>query len=140
MGCNHANHGDGCAHAHAESITELYPSLYPYIHRDAIQGYNESILGASKSVFKPNDQRYSITDYVESLPEDPMLLISIPFTASLKLMGIAIAAFPASNAPSHLKLYVNKPDLDLSSVDAFQPAQEISLARDHEILYYPLRF
>jgi hypothetical protein len=141
MGCGRAAHGDDCAGTHVESISEPYPSLYPYLHIDAIQGLNEREPGTSKHVFKSHDQRDDRSLFVESMRNDPQLILSVPLIGSAKIMGISISGGgPVEHAPSRLRLFVNRTDLDFSNIESAAPTQEISLARDQDPLYYPLRY
>lgn len=139
MACGNASHGDGCDHSSAGA--GLYPSLYACINVNDVHCLNELAVGSCKALFKPHDQRDSRVNPTESQPGDPQLLLHVPFTGALKIMGISLSGGgPVTDAPSHVKLFTNKPELDFSNIDSLVATQEISLARDESVLYYPLRY
>ena len=134
---------EGCNHQHGSNPEDVtpYPSLYPYIFHDNIRTLNERQKDSGKSIFKPYAQCHS-PESVSAL--DTELIIHVPFTESVKIMGMSIAAGPPLECiPQSMALYVNKPELDFASLEqnhpSLQPAQTFSLAPSLEITYYPLK-
>ena len=131
-GCHH----DGpCEHDEAESV---YPSLYNYIDHDNVQCFNEKVVRSIQSILKPHHTRQDRSTYVESDCDD-QLLVHIPFTGSVKLMSIGLSAGPEEAMPSHLKLFINRPDIDFGNVDTIQPVQEGALPREMGLFQFPTR-
>lgn len=132
----------GCSHGHHELTGCIgndtpYPSLYPYIRHDSIRTLNEKDLDSGKSIFKPYNDRHSELS-VTAL--DTELIIHVPFTEAVKLMGISICAGPPlERIPQKMALFVNREELDFATIQDVLPAQEIALAAELELVYYPLK-
>jgi thioredoxin len=66
------------------------------------------------------------SSYLES-DSDPQLLIYLPFSQPVKIHSLCFQAPSNGKAPSTVKLYVNNPHMDFSSVDSTEATQEITL-------------
>ena len=65
--------------------------------------------------------------YLES-DVDPELLISLPFTETVKLKAIQFfSGVSPAQAPKSVKLYINHLSLDFSDTESLTPAQELEL-------------
>lgn len=76
-------------------------------------------------VFKPWEHRFDETA-LESDADDQIILF-VPFTSSVRLKSIALLGPPDNHAPAHLKVFVNRTDIDFDSVESAVPTQEWEL-------------
>ena len=58
------------------------------------------------------------------------MIVHIPFIASVKLKAVILRSLPVAESPSMVKVYVNRDDVDFTSVDTTMPTQEWALVRD----------
>ncbi len=143
-GCSgECSFGESHSHDHGEAggdtSSELYPSLFPYIHVDQVTCLNEVEVGSIKKILKPSDRRFDRSDFVESNDGD-QLIIYVPFTGSMKVMSISVAAGgPLDDAPSVMKLFTNRMDVDFGNVERLIPVYEMAMAPTQDIVQYPLR-
>jgi len=140
MGDHH--HGGSCAHEHNEE-PELERgaeySLYQFIDTSGLTCFNEKIPGSAVKIFKTWDQRLDRTKFVES-DTDEQLIFHIPFTASIKLKAINVIGGTNGTSPAKLKAWINREDIDFSSVDDVAPTQEWELAENQTgEIEYPTR-
>ncbi|KAG0241261.1 hypothetical protein BGW41_006115 [Actinomortierella wolfii] len=129
---DHHHHGhDGHDHSHDRSPDEglVHESLFSKIDRDNVVCLNESEPGQGKSILKPWTDRMDDSKVLES-DADEQLILFIPFTASVKLKSISIRYEPGETAPSKLKVFTNREDVDFDSADSIQPIQEFELVED----------
>jgi len=66
---------------------------------------------------------------------DEQLIIHIPFTGAIKLKSIIILGGNGGQAPSKLKIFTNRDDIDFSNVSDISPVQEWDLVEAGEIEY-----
>ncbi|KAJ2237434.1 hypothetical protein H4R99_005413 [Coemansia sp. RSA 1722] len=135
------SHGHGHDHSHdAAADTGFSDSLFSKVNIDLVRCLNESTPDAIKQVFKPYHQRLDTTQFVSSDPDDPELLVYVPFTAMIKLKSIFIWGGSSDSAPNHVRVFANRDDLDFESVGDAAPTQEWALARGaREPVEYPVR-
>jgi len=104
-------------------------SLYKYIDNRQLRCMNESVPGAIAKVFKTWDQRLDKTMFVES-DADEELLVTIPFTGSVKLKSFCVIGGTGGTSPSKVKLFINRDDIDFGNVQEMKPLQTIDLAEN----------
>ncbi|KAH7622446.1 putative PITH domain-containing protein 1 [Nannochloris sp. 'desiccata'] len=94
----------------------------------AVRCLNEAEDGSCRHIFKPWDQRLS-TDGPSLLSDDddPELLLHVPFTGSVKLQALTVIGGPNGSSPAKLKVFINRDDLDFSTVTELAPVQEWDL-------------
>jgi hypothetical protein len=117
-------------------------SLLGFIMLDSVRGLNEHASGMTRKVLKPAHCRHDQSIFVENEGDDAQLIIHIPFTCCVKITSIALACGPYPEAPSSIKAFVNKEDIDFSNVDTIKPIQEWSIApeyADGRVISYPTR-
>ncbi|KAJ2538588.1 hypothetical protein EV175_006450, partial [Coemansia sp. RSA 1933] len=119
------SHGD---HSHdADADTGLADSLHQQLNIDETWCLNEQTPDSIKTVFKPWPDRLDTTFSVTS-DADEELLVFVPFTAMVKLRSIYIWGGPTrQSAPSHVKVFANRDDLDFDTVGQCTPTQEWDL-------------
>ncbi|KAJ3414129.1 hypothetical protein HDV05_007073 [Chytridiales sp. JEL 0842] len=106
-------------------------SLYKHIDTDNVRALNEAVDGSGKTIFKPWDQRFETTKYLES-DADAQLIIFIPFTGNVKLKSILLYGDPGDTHPTMMKAYINREDVDFDSVESIQPPDgEWNLLHSH---------
>ncbi|KAJ1875626.1 PITH domain-containing protein 1, partial [Coemansia sp. RSA 486] len=82
----HGHHDHSHDHSHdAAADTGFSDSLFSKVNIDLVRCLNESTPDAIKQVFKPYHRRLDTTQFVSSDPDDPELLVYVPFTAMIKL-------------------------------------------------------
>ncbi|BDA48813.1 PITH domain-containing protein 1 [Coccomyxa sp. Obi] len=119
-----------CAHDHDCEASECGPawSLHEYIDHSNIAALNEARAGSVRSVFRPWAERLDLSQpTLDSNDDDPELLIHVPFNGSVKIKAISIIGGSDGTAPSQLKAYVNRDDLDFSVVADLPPVQQWDL-------------
>jgi len=85
---------------------------------------NESVPDSGKRVFKEVEDALSNTHTVESSC-DGELLFHIPFTSEVHVKAVTIRGSQGQpRAPSRMRLWVNRDDIDFTTVNEIQPAQE----------------
>ncbi|KAI8579370.1 hypothetical protein K450DRAFT_242928 [Umbelopsis ramanniana AG] len=133
-------HDDHCEHEHEDLPGSGEQALlYSRIDRDNIRCLNEAEPDSGKSVVKPWDQRLDNDKFVES-DADEQLLITIPFTGSVKLRSICLRSGHGDYAPSKLKVYTNRDGIDFDDVSDMQPVQEWDLVRgSDDVVEYTTR-
>eukprot|EP01114_Cavostelium_apophysatum_P005472 TRINITY_DN1649_c2_g1_i1.p2 TRINITY_DN1649_c2_g1~~TRINITY_DN1649_c2_g1_i1.p2 ORF type:complete len:184 (-),score=46.26 TRINITY_DN1649_c2_g1_i1:620-1171(-) len=60
---------------------------------------------------------------------DEQLLIVIPFSSAVRISSLIIAG-PEEFAPSHLKLFINKPSFDFDNAESMPAVQDVILKKD----------
>ncbi|KXZ43574.1 hypothetical protein GPECTOR_86g367 [Gonium pectorale] len=112
-------------------------SLYKHVSTDHVRCLNEALPGSCRSVLRPWHTRLQHPDPpLRSNPDEDEqeLLLHIPFDGAVKLKAISvISAGPPGTAPSRMKAFVNRDDLDWAAVAAMPPAQEWELAADGDV-------
>ncbi|PVU94996.1 hypothetical protein BB561_002121 [Smittium simulii] len=121
---NAHNHSHDCeSHAKEPAIQN---SLYEKINKDLVVCYNEAVRDSGKTVFKPSDMRFDMTLKVAS-DADEELLFYIPFTGQVKIKSIWIWGGAGNSAPNHVKLIINRNDVDFDNVNDLELSQEFAL-------------
>ncbi|EGF83993.1 hypothetical protein BATDEDRAFT_85497 [Batrachochytrium dendrobatidis JAM81] len=127
---SHSHGGHNCSDEHdhdhdgpdrGEEVT-----LISQIDLDNVRCLNEAISGSVKKVFRPWDKRFDEGQFVES-DADEQLIIFIPFVSSVKLKSIALLGNNDASAPSCMKVFINREDIDFGSVESTGCQQEWEL-------------
>ncbi|PFH61993.1 hypothetical protein XA68_15535 [Ophiocordyceps unilateralis] len=138
--CHDEHHSHGHGHDHSDDITPaLQSSLYEQIDFDQITTLNEATRDAGKAVVKK-----TWAERMEPEPElasdaDEQLLMTVPFTAQVKLHSVLVRTSLSGAAPRTLHLYVNQPRLDFSGAEELEPTQRLELAQTSEVQEVPVR-
>jgi hypothetical protein len=91
-------------------------------------------------VFRPWPQRtIPLEQPLLSDEDDPELLLHVPFDGQVKLTAICVIGGPEGRAPTKLRVFVNRDDLDFAAVQGMAPTQEWDLQEDNNrgLLEYP---
>ncbi|KAL2913984.1 hypothetical protein HK105_206422 [Polyrhizophydium stewartii] len=126
---HHHHHGGGGhdhGHDHDGPDRGAEFTLYTQIAFDSVRCLNEAVDGSARTVFKPWDQRFDQTKVLAS-DADEQLIVFIPFTGSVKLKSIAVLGFNDLSAPSKMKAFINREDIDFDSVESTGCQQEWEL-------------
>ncbi|KAF9162802.1 hypothetical protein DFQ26_003232 [Actinomortierella ambigua] len=129
---DHDHHGhDGHDHSHDRSPDEdlVHGSLLGKIDRDLVVCLNESAPGQGKAILKPWADKMDDTKVLES-DADEQLILFIPFTASVRIKSISIRYEPGETAPSKVKAFTNREDVDFDTAESMEPTQEFDLVDD----------
>ncbi|WIA37737.1 hypothetical protein OEZ86_014615 [Tetradesmus obliquus] len=133
--------GACCSHDHDCEAADCGPaySLYKHIDQLHIRCLNEDVDGSCKNVFKAWAQRTQATDNpLRSDPDDAELLLHIPFDGAVKLKAICVIGGSGGSAPSKMRAFINRDDLDFASISSMAPLQEWDLQQDNDgSLEYP---
>jgi hypothetical protein len=137
----HAGHGHhDHEHDHSDDITPaLQSSLYEQINFDEIITLNEAARDAGKKVVKK-----TWAERLQAEPElvsdvDEQMLMTVPFTAQVKLHSILLRTSPSDAAPRTLHLFVNRDDLDFSSAEDARPVQTLELSQTSDVQEIPVK-
>lgn len=102
---------------------------------------NEAEEGTCRHVFKPWDRRLS-TDgpTLRSDPDDPELLLHVPFTGAVKLQALTVIGGPDGASPDKLKVFINRDDMDFGMAADLAPVQEWDLVENFNgTMEYPMQ-
>lgn len=93
-------------------------------------------------LFRPWEERADTSVLAESEDsDDPEIIIHVPLTSDVKLKSIAIIGGSGGSAPSQMRVWINRDDIDFSNVGDVEPLQEWSLNDGGlEALEYPTRY
>jgi hypothetical protein len=89
---------------------------------------NEAVSGSVRNLFRTHCTRADKGAYLESFGDDPELLISVPFSCTVRLRAFALSAGAPPACPSRARLFVDQPNLDFEGANAGTPAQELVIA------------
>ncbi|KAL8275909.1 hypothetical protein Esti_000171 [Eimeria stiedai] len=133
-------HGDGCG-CKPEAELGVGEFLLSYINKEGIRGINEQVVGSAKKTIRPYDERLDESQFCRSEEGDAELIIYIPFLSPCKkVTSLIVIGGAEGKAPSKLKLFANREDLDFSNVRDTECIQELELSEDfHGSLEYPLK-
>ncbi|KAI8918840.1 galactose-binding domain-like protein [Entophlyctis helioformis] len=126
------SHGHGHGHGHDHDHDHDGPdrgdefTLYTQVNYDGVRCLNEAADGSARKVFKPWDQRFDTTAFIES-DADEQLILFIPFTGLVKLKSIALLGFNDSSTPATMKAFTNREDVDFDTVESTTAQQEWEL-------------
>lgn len=129
----------GCDHTSCEE-TQL-ESLFAYVDTNRVRCLNERQAGSARLVLRPFEERLNMQQFVESA-EDDELLMFIPFSVAVKIKAIRILGTDDLSSPAHVRLFVNREDLDIGSAHDATCAQEFDLLDDcvrQDEADYPLK-
>ncbi|KAM0272578.1 hypothetical protein ACHAQH_008636 [Verticillium albo-atrum] len=146
MSCSHEHHSHGGDdhhdhdHDHSDDITPaLQHSLYQQINFDEITTLNEAVSDSGRAIVKKTwAERLSVDVELES-DADEQLLMTVPFTAQIKLHSLLLRTSPSSSAPRTLHLFLNRDDLDFSSAEDCPPTQTFELSQTSDVQEIPVR-
>lgn len=103
---------------------------------------NERRKDTGKFCLKPYSKRLDHRQYLLSEEDDPECILHVPFTEGVRLAGICVAAENADTAPRHLKIFVNRDDIDFGLAEDLKADMELKdMHRDvsAEVFYFPPR-
>lgn len=138
---HHDDHGDhDHNHDHSDDVT---PALQTYLYRqvefDKIETLNERTPGSGVAIVKKGwDKRMDPEPELES-DADEQLLMYIPFTGQVKLHSILLRTSATASAPSTLKLFLNRDDLDFATATDLPPTQTLALSQTSQLQDIPLK-
>lgn len=134
------DHSHDHEHDHSEDIMPaLQNHIYSQIDFGAITTLNESEPRSGAAIVQKTwTQRLDPEPELKS-DADEQLLMTIPFTAQIRLHSLLIRTSTTSSAPMTLKLHVNRSDLDFSFATDLPPTQTLSLAQSNEVQEIPVK-
>jgi PITH domain len=121
--CNGHSHD----HEHGE---DLGLSLRQYIDLTGVSCLNEEVQGSGLAILKLHEDRLTDTPSLQSTEGDPELLLHIPFTEAVTIQSITIRNASTSTetaSPRHIKLFVDRDDLDFETARELRPQQQLEL-------------
>ncbi|KAJ2796905.1 hypothetical protein H4R21_004531 [Coemansia helicoidea] len=146
FGHSHDGHGHGHGHSHghdhshdAEPDTGPQDSLFGQVLVDEAWCLNEQTPGSVCGVLKPWDRRLDTACRIVS-DADEELLVYVPFNAMVKLKSVLIWGGSGQEAPSRVRAFANRDDLDFDNVGDTVPSQEWPLVDGAtQPVEYPVR-
>lgn len=138
---------NGHSHDHHDHGDDLGLSLLPQVDLPGVQCLNEEIPNSGRAVIKPHQDRLSVEPVLRSQPDDPELLLFIPFTEAVVLQSISIRSVTTGDGdaspPRTIKLFVDRDDLDFGTARDLEPQMQMELLPPHHFVEgtidYPLR-
>mmetsp|Transcript_15649 Transcript_15649/g.38093 ORF Transcript_15649/g.38093 Transcript_15649/m.38093 type:complete len:221 (+) Transcript_15649:79-741(+) len=125
------DHGHDCVAEHKElqeSVEERW--LYEFIDTANIRALNADPQHGPAGAIKPFDQRRDTETWLES-DADEQLIITIPFTGSVRLKSFALGSGAGESGPLVVKAYINREDIDFDNVNDLPVVQSFELPRDN---------
>ena len=136
---SHPFHSAQCGCAHDTLDQAQLTSLYPFIDLARVRCYNESSPGQARRIIRPWEQRLLPSSSLSSHPDDADLLLLLPFITTVTVRSLTLTSH-LPNAPSRVRLFINRDDLDLATAADTTATQEFNLAPDPRAeLDYPLK-
>ncbi|MCJ1369962.1 hypothetical protein MMC20_001174 [Loxospora ochrophaea] len=145
---NHSSHGHGDhGHDHDHDHTEGQVNedadaakiLWKYVDFEGIRTLNESQSNSGAMIVEKTWPQRLEPEPVLTSDADEQLLMSIPFTGVVRLHEIMIRTSDDDTAPSSLKIYLNRNDLDFSSTSDLEPTQELHLSQLNDVQRIPVK-
>ncbi|KAF4336360.1 rna polymerase i-specific transcription-initiation factor rrn6 [Fusarium beomiforme] len=141
--CHDEHSGHGHDHDHEHDHSDITPavqfSLYSQINFDHIVTLNEAQRDAGQKIVKKTwQERLSVEPELES-DVDEQLLMTVPFTAQIKLHSILIRTSPSASAPKTLHLFINRDDLDFAAAEESDPVQTLELSQTSDLQEIPVK-
>ncbi|KAH7153128.1 PITH domain-containing protein [Dactylonectria macrodidyma] len=138
-GHGHGGHGDH-VHDHSDDITPAVQfSLYSQINFDRIITLNEAERDVGRAVVKKTWQERLEVEPELASDVDEQLLMTVPFTAQIKLHSILIRTSPSFSAPKTLHVFINRDDLDFAAAEETDPVQTLELSQTGDLQEIPVR-
>ncbi|KIX04770.1 uncharacterized protein Z518_05640 [Rhinocladiella mackenziei CBS 650.93] len=126
------SHGDGHDHSH-DLEPALHSNLYRQINFEGIITLNEAEPRSGAAIVQKTwDERLNDRPILES-DADEQLLMHVPFAGSCKLYSILIRTSDSDSAPSTLKLFRNRDDMDFGLATDLPPTQTVNLPKSNEV-------
>ncbi|RFN48774.1 hypothetical protein FIE12Z_6969 [Fusarium flagelliforme] len=139
----HSGHGHGHdhhEHDHSDDITPAVQfSLYSQINFDHIVTLNEAPRDVGQQIVKKTWQERLSTEPELASDVDEQLLMTVPFTAQIKLHSILIRTSNSASAPKTLHLFINRDDLDFAAVEESDPVQTLELSQTSDLQEIPVK-
>ncbi|ORX56815.1 DUF1000-domain-containing protein [Hesseltinella vesiculosa] len=102
--------------------------LYQRIDHDNVRCLNEMEPDSGKLIIRPWNERMDNSKFLES-DADEQLLIYVPFTGMIKLRTICLRTDPSDQAPSTMKVFVNRDDMDFDAAESYTAVQTWELVQ-----------
>ncbi|CDH58199.1 duf1000-domain-containing protein [Lichtheimia corymbifera JMRC:FSU:9682] len=137
---SHHCHDEHCDHDHDDlpGAGDQF-LLYSRIDRDNVRCMNEAEPGMGKAVIKPWNERLDNTKFLES-DADEQLIVFVPFTGTVKLRSICLRTDRTDAAPSSVKVFINRDDVDFDVVESYTPVQTWELVEgSDDVVEYATR-
>ncbi|GMI29902.1 hypothetical protein TrCOL_g1831 [Triparma columacea] len=120
-------------------------SLIESVDIDSVRCLNEQVHGSCKTIIKHYQERDTTEPYMESNEDDTEMIMHVPFSEGVRLTQLSVTGHMGGTAPSSVKLWANRDDIDFSNAEDLPAAQTIELVDPDEHtgfegnLDYPLR-
>lgn len=117
-----------CSHAHdCEAASCGEASLHSFVNHPCVTALNALDPAAAARVLRPWHERRLVDAALESMEDDPELLLHIPFTADVRLRGILVTGGSEGRAPTEMRAFINRNDVDFGLAEELTPVQEWAL-------------
>ncbi|RCH86983.1 hypothetical protein CU097_006287 [Rhizopus azygosporus] len=131
-----------CHHEHCDHSHDDLPGsgeqflLYSKIDLDNVCCLNEAEPNSGQKIIRPWNERMDDTKYLES-DADEQLIVFVPFTGIVKLRSICLRTDNTDAAPSKMKVFINREDVDFDAAESYTPVQEFDLVQgSNEVIEY----
>ncbi|CAM9658370.1 unnamed protein product [Laminaria digitata] len=105
-------------------------SLFGLIDTTRVRCLNENAPGGALKCLKAWDKRRDPLPRLESEEDDPELIIFVPFTQVVKIRAISVNGGADGTAPSTMKVFVNRDDIDFGVAQDLPAVQTLEMVRD----------
>jgi hypothetical protein len=104
--------------------------LYDSIDTVNIRALNLDAEHGVLHAIKPINEKHDTTKWMES-DADEQILLTIPFTGSVKLRTFSVGSGTGGVGPCKIKAFINRDDIDFDNVNDLPAVQEWELPRDN---------
>eukprot|EP00640_Fibrocapsa_japonica_P004955 CAMPEP_0113939628 /NCGR_PEP_ID=MMETSP1339-20121228/5916_1 /TAXON_ID=94617 /ORGANISM="Fibrocapsa japonica" /LENGTH=208 /DNA_ID=CAMNT_0000943199 /DNA_START=65 /DNA_END=691 /DNA_ORIENTATION=+ /assembly_acc=CAM_ASM_000762 len=128
------DHSHEHSHDHNHSHEAEDPdgcSLYGSIDTTKVRCLNECPPGTGLNCLKPHSRRKEPEPVLQSNEDDPELIIHVPFSTAVKINSICVVGRGEGCAPSVVKMWVNREDIDFSNAQDVPATQQIDLVEEN---------
>eukprot|EP00237_Pycnococcus_provasolii_P004252 CAMPEP_0119196860 /NCGR_PEP_ID=MMETSP1316-20130426/11822_1 /TAXON_ID=41880 /ORGANISM="Pycnococcus provasolii, Strain RCC2336" /LENGTH=209 /DNA_ID=CAMNT_0007192599 /DNA_START=132 /DNA_END=761 /DNA_ORIENTATION=+ len=126
---------DAHAHCCADHSCTLNYSLYKHINLPGVTCLNALSEDVLPDVFRPWESRLSHpSSFLRSDPDDPELLLTIPFTTNVTILAVAIICPEDSEFttyPDSVRVFTNRENMDFQTAQEAPPVQSWDLLQDY---------
>lgn len=141
----------GHSHDHGDHGDDLGLSLRPQMDIDNATCLNEEVRNSGRAILKLHEDRLSALPSLRSPPDDPELLLTIPFTEAVTCQSICIRSVGNDDiddeptaSPRIIKLFCDRENMDFETAREMEPAMKLELLPPDHLpeagtIDYPLR-
>jgi hypothetical protein len=129
-----------CSYEAKQADLDIGETLFACIDTSKMWALNASDPATATHCIKPHNERLDATRFLRSDDDDPDLILFVPFTQQVVLRSFCFIAGSQATAPTRVKVFVNRDDVDFAAAAELPATQAFDLAFDADgEIEYPVR-